>query len=159
MPKPNSPEGSERVVVVGLGNILMKDDGVGVHAIWALQHKILPASVDIIDGGTSPDIVFLVEGAKKVILVDAASGGGEPGTVYRLSLDDVSERTAYLSVHDIGLVESLKMLERLTGKTLDVLIIGVEPAIVAAGTELSPELERRLPDIVDFIEEELRNEF
>ena len=80
---PNKP----RIVVVGVGNLLLKDEGVGVHVAQALQKVSSPVDFEVVDGGTSPDIFPLFEGVEKLIVVDAAMGGGQPGDIYRFTLD------------------------------------------------------------------------
>ncbi len=69
-------------MIVGVGNILLKDEGIGVHVVRALQEMSLASpkgEVEVVDGGTSPSAFDTAEGADKLIIVDAARGGGEPG--------------------------------------------------------------------------------
>ncbi len=147
---------SAKIVVLGLGNALLKDEGVGVHVIHALPHNSIPEEVDIIDGGTSPDIIHLIGDAHKLIIVDAARGGGEPGTIYRLTPDDIaSQRELTLSTHDIGLFPSLRLMESLGNSPQETVIIGIEPKEIELGLELSPELEQKVPSIVEVVLEEI----
>lgn len=152
---PSPHKGRTRVVVVGLGNILLRDEGVGVHVAWELSKKALPPWVEIIDGGTSPDVIYQIETTDRIILVDATSGGGEPGSIYHFPLSEVRGRITPISAHDIGLIESLKLLEYFQGQVLNVSVIGIEPADVSTGTGLSAALEEMLPDIVVRVEEEI----
>jgi len=82
---PNKPEkeATPRIVVIGVGNLLLKDEGIGIHAVQALQELDFPPDVKLIDGGTSPDIIAYTRAGDKLIIVDAAKAGGEPGTIYR----------------------------------------------------------------------------
>ena len=83
-------------MIVGVGNVLLKDEGIGVHVVRALQEMSLASpngEVEVVDGGTSPSAFDSAEGADKLIIVDAARGGGEPGTVYRFTPDEVSGET------------------------------------------------------------------
>jgi hydrogenase maturation protease len=147
---------SAKTVVLGLGNALLKDEGIGVHVIHALQHNSIPAEVEIIDGGTSPDITYLIEEAHKLIVVDAARGGGEPGTIYRLALDDItSQGELTLSTHDISLFYSLRLMESLGNSPEETVIIGVEPKEIDLGLELSPELEQKVPSVIKVVLEEI----
>jgi hydrogenase maturation protease len=142
--------------VVGIGNTLLKDEGVGCHVVHALEEVSLP-DVEIIDGGTCPDVLQRLEGADKLIIVDAVKGGGMPGQIYRFHLEDITvEQKPFLSLHDMNLVDSL-MLMRLWHNIGEAVIIGVEPREINWGLELSPELREKMPQIVDAILSELNN--
>jgi hydrogenase maturation protease len=148
----------KRTVIIGVGNVLLKDEGIGVHVARALQEMSLASSeeeVEVVDGGTSPDAFDSAEGADKLIIVDAACGGGEPGTIYRFAPDGLSEGPRLLtSLHDLGLLDSLRMMESVGNPPRDTVIIGVEPAEVDWGLELTPTLRRKLPDVVRLVVEE-----
>ena len=144
----------KKTVVLGTGNELFKDEGVGVHVSRILQTKLSPSSGDIgvIDGGTSPDIWSLIDGADKLIIVDAVRGGCEPGTIYRFTPQQiVAERAIITSVHQMGILENLSLMELVGGKPKETIIIGVEPKELEPGLELSPELQRRLPKIIQTV--------
>jgi len=142
--------------VLGIGNVLLRDEGVGCHVVHALEEIPLP-DVKIIDGGTCPDILQLLEDADKLVIVDAVKGGGTPGQIYRFHLEDITlEQKPFLSLHDVGLVDSL-MLMQLWHKTGEAVIIGVEPGEINWGLELSPELREKMPQIIDAILAELNN--
>lgn len=80
----DSQKNSGRIVVLGLGNMLLKDEGIGVHVAQWLQEKNLPGNVEVIDGGTSSlDILLLQEGPYKLVVVDAMKTGKKPGTIYK----------------------------------------------------------------------------
>ena len=148
----------QRVAVVGIGNVLLKDEGIGVHVARALREVVGTdrADIDIIDGGTSPDVFLLVEGVSKLILVDAVKGGGNPGSIYRFHPDDiVSEEKYMLSAHQIGLLDGRRMLEYSGFKPDSIVIIGVEPKEIGWGLELSTELNEKLPQIVKVVMDEL----
>ena len=150
-----------RVAVVGIGNVLLKDEGVGVHVARALREAVGTdrADIDIIDGGTSPDVLLLVEGVRKLILVDAVKGGGAPGSIYRFHPDDiVSEERYVISAHQIGLLDSLRMLEYSGSKPDSIVIIGIEPKEIDWGLDLSTELNEKLPQIVKMVMDELGSE-
>ena len=81
----DSTERSPRVTVLGIGNLLLGDEGVGVHLVQRLADRVDAACVNLIDGGTTPDILSLVDSTvDKLIIVDAAKGGGKHGDIYRL---------------------------------------------------------------------------
>jgi len=140
-----------KCVILGVGNLLLKDEGIGVHIAQALQKMPLPDGVEVVDGGTSPDLPYLVEGADKLIVVDAVQAGGEPGSIYRLTPEDVAARPdALLSAHQMDLLASLRTM-RLDGGPKEMVIIGVEPREIGWGLELSPELKEKLPQIVQAV--------
>ena len=140
--------------VLGIGNILLKDEGIGCHVVHALEGIPLP-DVQIMDGGTCPDVVQLLEDTDNLVVVDAVKGGGMPGQIYRFHLEDVTlEQKPFLSLHDIGLVDNL-MLMKLRHSIGETVIIGVEPREIEWGLELSPELQEKIPRIIDAILAEL----
>jgi len=139
-----------RVAVVGVGNILLKDEGIGIHVVRALREVIgNRTDVELIDGGTSPDALLGLEAVPRLILVDATRGGGPPGSIYRFHPSDISvESQSITSLHQIGLLDSLKMMQLGGSQPDDIIIIGVEPKEIDWGMELSPELMQKLPQIV-----------
>jgi hydrogenase maturation protease len=140
--------------VLGIGNALLRDEGIGCHVAHALEEIPLP-DVKIIDGGTCPDVLQFVEDTDKLVIVDAVKGGGTPGQIYRFHLEDISlEQKSFLSLHDVGLVDNL-MLMQLWHDMSEAVIIGVEPKEINWGLELSPELQEKIPQIIDTILAEL----
>ncbi|HHW40263.1 MAG TPA: hydrogenase maturation protease [Syntrophomonadaceae bacterium] len=145
-------------LVVGIGNLLLKDEGVGVHVIRALEKRALPPDVELIDGGTAgADLLPYLSGAEKIIIVDALMGGGEPGAIYCLTPDDCEpqEEGVSISLHDLGVLVVLKDLELLEGRKTPVLIIGIEPKELGWGMELTPEVAASLPRVIELIEREI----
>jgi hydrogenase maturation protease len=141
-----------RIVIVGVGNLLMKDEGVGIHAVRRLQELDLPGDVETIDGGTSPDLIAYTRAGDKLIIVDAAKAGGEPGAVYRFLPEDLAHDAGDLaSAHQLGVVPNLKLLAMAGHPPGETVIIGVEPAEVAPGLELTDTLAARLPAIVEVV--------
>ena len=147
-----------KTVVVGVGNLLMGDEGVGVHIVERLKHLPLPSDVVVVDGGTQfwGDEEIL-NGAKKLIVIDAVLGGGTPGTIYRFGLDELEDETEglRLSCHDMGLIEKLRLMQLAGVQPRQTVIIGVEPAHVEYSTSLSKEVESKVPEIIDVVMTEL----
>jgi hydrogenase maturation protease len=142
--------------VVGIGNVLLRDEGIGCHVVHALERVPLP-DVEIIDGGTCPDVLELLEDTDKLVIVDAVKGGGVPGQIYRFHPEDITlEQKPVLSLHDTSLIDSLKLMQ-LWHNIGEVVIVGVEPRDLSWGLELSPELQEKMPRIIDAILEELSN--
>ncbi len=159
--KAKKPADMTRVVILGVGNLLLKDEGVGIHVIHALQNSLLPTNVDLelIDGGTSPNFLYLLDGADKLIIIDAVEGGNEPGAIYRFRAGDIEqEGKCALSMHEIGLLDDLEMMEHMGGKRKDAIIIGVEPKEIGWGLELSSELEQKVPQMVKVVLDEIMEE-
>jgi hydrogenase maturation protease len=145
-----------RVVVIGVGNLLLRDEGIGIHAVRALQEINLPADVAIVDGGTAPDLIACTGAGDKLIIIDAAKAGGEVGTIYRLQPQDLAEEQGHFtSVHELGVAQSLKLMTLVGNKPGEIVIIGVEPKEIDWGTELSPELQQKVPQIVRVILREI----
>ncbi|MGD0153957.1 MAG: HyaD/HybD family hydrogenase maturation endopeptidase [Thermacetogeniaceae bacterium] len=145
-------------IVLGIGNLLLKDEGIGVHLVRALEDRQLPPDVDVIDGGTAGcDLLPLLSGAEKIIIVDALKGGEPPGAVYRLTPQDFQQQAKYdvISLHDIGIMDALKMLELMDGYLPAVVIIGVEPGQIEVGLDLTPEVSASLPFILDLVMKEI----
>lgn len=148
-----------KIVILGVGNLLLRDEGFGVHLIKILRKEDLGyPNVEIVDGGTSPEIVSLVEGASKLIIIDAVKGGKEPGTIYRFNINDVSFTNSPmgLSLHQMGVADSLKMLELLGKQPKTTIVIGIEPMTIDYGLELSQEIQGKMPQIIGLIKEEIR---
>jgi hydrogenase maturation protease len=139
------------VLVAGLGNLLLKDDGVGVHAVRALQHGV-PRGVRAVEIGTAVlDALHLVEWADRVLAIDAMQAGGDPGTIYRYGVEDVADRTIGASLHEVDLVAALRFLTN--GHRPEITVLGVEPETIAAGLELSPSVQAALPRLVAAVQE------
>jgi len=147
---------------VGAGNLLMGDEGLGVHVVEALGKEYLPPYVTLIDAGTAVvDVLSGLRDYERIFLVDALRAGGSPGIVYRLGFGELLQRAerGHLSVslHQAGLLEAVQMA-RLDGLDPErITIIGVEPERLAPGIELSDTVSRRLPDICHLIMEEVRS--
>lgn len=138
-----------RIVIIGVGNLLLQDEGIGVHVVKALQEIDLPADIKLIDGGTSPDLVAYTRAGDKVIIIDAAKAGGRAGSIYRFQPEDLASGKGTLtSAHEMGVLENLKLMALTGNQPGEIVIIGIEPAETGFGTELSPALKAKLPKIV-----------
>jgi hydrogenase maturation protease len=145
-----------RVVVIGVGNLLLKDEGIGIHTVAALQEISLPPDVKLIDGGTSPDLIAYTKAGDKLIIIDAARAGGEPGAIYRFRPEDLAaEKGVLTSAHELGVVQNLSLMSLLGNQPAETIIIGIEPKEIEAGLELSAELRQKLPDIVKIVLKEI----
>jgi hydrogenase maturation protease len=145
------------VLVLGLGNILLRDEGVGVRVVEAMEQMDHPSEVEVFDGATAGlDLLEVLADRRKVIVIDAIDGDCEPGTVLRLTPEDlVFQAAGGVSLHEIGLVEVLRAATRLGVAPQEVVILGVQPRYVTYGLELSVTLAGLLPKIIDFVLAEL----
>ena len=138
-----------RTAILGVGNLLMKDEGIGVHVAHACEQLCLPENVEVIDGGTSIELASLVEGFDRLIVVDAALAGGKPGQIYRFALEEIDQgNSPLLSSHEFGIAQALGASAIAGNEPERIVIVGVEPKEIDWGLELSPELENRIPEII-----------
>jgi hydrogenase maturation protease len=144
----------ERLLILGIGNLLLADEGVGVHAAQALLKKDLPEGVAVLDIGTAIlDALPELEKADRVIVIDAVMAGKEAGTVYRIAYDDCEKPEQIASVHGFDLSRVLAMTSRESPPT--VTVIGVEPARIEWSLELSPPVAAALDIVLRTVESEL----
>lgn len=149
---------SQSVVVAGVGNTLMQDDGIGVWAVRALARDyVLPSWVRLMDGGVlGLQLVYELCSAQQLLIIDAMNGEGAPGTIYRLDADSLLKgRRMLMSLHEVSVAEVLSVGE-LLGMRPRTRILGVQPSEVASpGLELTPTLQAALPRVVAAAVEEL----
>lgn len=147
----------KRVMVVGIGNPLLTDEGVGVHVVNRLAEFNLPEGVELVDGGTNTyDLVDVFSSADHLIIVDALKAGDEPGAIYRAQLDELGLKPSAgaISLHELNFMEAMHMV-RLLGNNPQVVVFGIEPAVIDWGLELSPLLEARMPRLLELIKLEV----
>jgi hydrogenase maturation protease len=141
------------ILILGIGNILLRDEGVGVRVIERMRGVDLPKGVELVDGGTAgADLLDVLAERRKVIIVDAVQVDCEPGTVVRFGADDLArpEREG-ISLHELGLYEALMMTDKLNCAPEEVVVFGVKPKEVGYGLELTKEIETIVPDIIELV--------
>lgn len=140
-----------RIVVLGIGNILLTDEGVGVRVIEKLEQTYrLPPEVEIIDGGTcGMEMLEQLEDLDGLIVVDCVRYNKPPATPVLLKGSDVPVffRTK-LSPHQVSLSDVLASLEFTDKAPKVTAIIGMQPVSMSLGMELSPEVEARIPELL-----------
>lgn len=145
-------------LVIGIGNPLFCDDGLGVQVAQQLTDEKLPAGVQVQELGTPGwGLVNHFQGWRRVILIDAVQMGEEPGTWHRLGASEtkfVSENQS-ISLHEPGLADSLALAKTLNLMPDEIVLYGVEPAFTGPGLEMSPEVQTAIPLLVKNILEEL----
>ncbi len=145
-----------RALLLGIGNVLMGDEGVGVHVVRRLEGGSLPPDVACLDGGTGGfSLLEPMQEADRVVLVDATSDGAPPGTLRRLRPRFASDYPPTLTAHDIGLKDLLDAFY-LLGTTPDVTLYAVSIApLQEMSTELSTPLRAKLPEIAARVRSEV----
>jgi hydrogenase maturation protease len=149
------------VNIVGVGNVLMGDDGVGVAAVEALARRRLPEHVRLHDAGLAVwDVLGRLDPRDELIVLDAVRGDGVPGTVYRLRLDPpafgLSGPAAAFSLHEISVAPALR-LEALSGRDFgNTAVFGVEPDTIAWGAGLSRPVSAALDRLLDAVLEQVQ---
>jgi hydrogenase maturation protease len=148
----------KRILVLGVGNILLHDEGVGVRTIEKLDSEYdFSPNVELMDGGTlGIRLLDPISQADRVIVVDAVQNGQTPGTIYRLSAEELDKRLNFKnSLHQLNLVETLAYAEML-GNRPSAVIIGIEPADMSPwGVELTETIQSRFLDLCKKVLEEV----
>ena len=153
------------ILVLGIGNILLKDEGAGVHVVRELTARAERGGspgrhdVELYDGGTfGIDLLDTIANRRKVIVIDAVRADAAPGTVLRFTAADLAQREeADLSLHQVGLCETLAMARQLGCAPEEVVIFGIVPATLESGLELSPQVAAVMPRVIDLVLAELKN--
>jgi len=148
-----------KTLVLGVGNKLMSDEGVGVHAVERLVTEYdLSEEVQVLDGGTlGMDLLYYLENIENLLIVDAAETGKEPGEMIRLQNDEVPAfMSIKISPHQMGVPDMLAAakLKDLYPKRL--VLWGIQPELITLGLDLSPVLASRLDSLTEHLADELR---
>lgn len=148
----------KRVLILGIGNILLRDEGIGVRVIEALQGEALPDDVEAVDGGTSgADLIDTIADRPKVIVIDAVGGDKPPGTIYRMRPEDLMGGPPAMSLHELGLLEMLQMAGQMGCAPNEVVIFGVRPSSIEPGVELTETIKATIPRIIALVMDEAKN--
>jgi len=145
------------ILVLGIGNILLRDEGVGVRVVERLQQMDLPASVEVVDGGTAgADLLDVIAERQKVIVVDAVDADAEPAAILRFTGDELARSdTPDISMHDLGIAETLAMTKMLGCAPKKVVFFGVKPADLSPGLELSKPIADAMEKIIHMVLDEI----
>ena len=132
-----------RVTILGLGNILLSDEGVGVHVVNEFQKRYeVPPYVEIVDGGAAGlDLIPFIEGREKVVMVDAVNFDREPGYIDVLENEQIPVRlTQKASMHHLGLMDVLCIVRMSGNVPRELCIIGIQPKSLELGIDMTPEI-------------------
>jgi hydrogenase maturation protease len=147
-----------KTLILGVGNLLLSDEGVGLRVVERLATSYdLPEGVRILDGGTlGLDLLYYLEGVENLLIVDAVEMGKEPGTLLRLEGDEVpSFLSIKMSPHQIGIPDMLFAARLKDLYPRNVVLWGVQPAVLDTGLELSPPVAAQVNALVDKVVEQL----
>jgi hydrogenase maturation protease len=147
-----------KTLVLGIGNSLRSDDGIGIHVVESLREENLREGVNIREGLSGLDILGAIAGYERVIMIDAIKCGGEPGTVYKFSVGDLhAQQTLHaFSTHDVDIPTMLKLGRDLyPGKMPeDIVIIAVEAEDIETFSETcTPKVEKAIQEVVHLVKE------
>jgi hydrogenase maturation protease len=147
-----------KAVVLGVGNTILADEGVGVRVVEALERDYtVPEGVTVIDAGTSGmEMLEDMSDLDFLLVVDAIAAGKAPGELVQLRGDEVPVFfRRNLSPHGIGLSDVLASLEFLGAEPKETVILGVQPVSMELSTELTPTIAARVPELVAQVVAEL----
>lgn len=144
----------KELLIMGIGNWLMGDEGIGVHAIQQLENTILPYPVDLLDGGTGGfHLLEYFEMYKKVILVDATLGDHPVGTIRLIKPKFAADFPMAMSTHDIGLKDMVSALQLMgTMPEIHLFVVSIE-SLQQQGIELTQEIQNVLPELLNRIKD------
>ena len=145
------------VLVLSIGNILLRDEGLGAAVIEALSGMELPDGVELLDGGTGgADLLDIICDRKKLVVIDAIGAGLPSGSIVRLTADDLQANPGQIrSLHDFGLIETLAMAKHLGCAPEEVVVVGVEPKDLSVGIGVSEAISSVMPRIKQTVLNEL----
>ncbi len=147
-------------LILGVGNLLLSDEGIGIHAVKKLlETERLPEDVEIIDGGTAGlNLLYYLEGVDRLVIIDAVETGGPPGTMVRLAGDKIPAYMALkVSPHEITLPDFLAAAKLRDLYPREVVVWGMQPESLEVGIDLSPSLAAKLDTLVDLVVGEFVN--
>lgn len=145
-----------RAAVLGIGNVLQGDDGVGVAAVREIEVAGLVPGCDTFDGGTAPfDMMSVFLDYDLVVVIDAVRAGRRPGTVYRLTPDALDDSRTVRFAHGLGVSDTVRVAREL-GSQARVVVIGVEPKCIDWSLDLSDEVRASMGELVFAVRREVR---
>ena len=146
------------VLVLGIGNLLLSDEGVGVKAVEELENRYdCSDAVEIVDGGTSgSELLPFFDDRSHILIIDAVKTGNQPGTIVRIENPPAFFQKK-ISPHQIGLSDVLGLAAITDNLPRNTTLFGIEPKQLSTGLDLSPEVARNLSRLVDMVVAELKD--
>ncbi len=138
------------ITLLGLGSLLMQDEGVGIHAVRYIQENYETSGLEIIDGGTGGmDLLPFIENRDRLLVVDAANFGQEPGYIGVRRDEEIPALFGVkASLHHLGLADVLAAAQLMDIAPKEICLIGMQPQTIALGLELTELIQKKLPDLV-----------
>lgn len=153
-----------KLVIIGVGNILCSDEGVGVHIVNELKNMALKSNVALFDCGTSGiALLEAIDGSDKAIIIDAVYSGKEPGTIHLYTINDllqIEDRLlTFFSLHQFDLISTLKLASLTNAYRIPrkIVLIGIEAKNLDCSLNLSNEVKKAFPKVIDAIMQEIHN--
>lgn len=145
------------ILIVGVGNSIMMDDGLGVEVMNQLHEEYTDDKVDFFEGGTlGIDMLPWLSDREVIIFIDAIEANHKPGTIFRFEPNEVNYKNAIkTSVHQIGLIDSLNMTNFIGKAPRETILIGVQPNIIDWGLDLSAEVLASIPKVKKLVIDEI----
>ncbi len=142
----------KKTLILGIGNLVLKDEGVGIHIVQALENEKLPSHVDVLDGGTGGvGLIGELESYTNIIIIDATLDNSPCGTIKIIKPKFSSDYPRLLSSHEFGLRDMIEsMIVRETIPQIDLITISVKD-YQDIGMDLSMEVKKAVPDVVKLI--------
>ena len=158
-------ENIKPTIVIGLGNPLMADEGIGVALIEELSKLAaagnLPArDVEYYDGGCGGMyLLHTIAGRQKAVLIDCCIMGTPPGTLRRFTPDNVTsvKQMAHLSLHEVDILKVIELAQQIGQCPAEIVIFGIEPVSITHQMHLNEPLQAKIPDYIAAIEQEIQN--
>ncbi len=148
----------DRILVLGIGNILLSDEGAGIRVIEKLQERYeFPENVSVLDGGTlGLSLLGVISEVDHLIVVDAVRNGGKPGSLYRMEGNDLPKRIrSKNSLHQVDFLETMTMCQVLDNVP-ETVILGIEPLdIESVSLESTPTILAKMDILIDMVLKEL----
>ncbi|MDD4516771.1 hydrogenase maturation protease [Massilibacteroides sp.] len=140
-------------LILGVGNLLLEDEGVGIHVIRALEKEPLPPNVHLMDGGTGGfHLISWLEKYDRIIMIDATLDDNAPGTIRVISPQYASDFPPLMSAHEIGLKDMIEVMQLSSGKLPDILLIVISVLNISnVGMNLSPSVEAAIPEVIQML--------
>ena len=148
-----------KVLVMGVGSILMTEEGIGIRAVEELDKRYrFPENVEILDGGTSGiELLSYISGKDYLIIIDAIKSGNPPGTVLRVEGEDVPARfRTRISPHQLGISDLLAAATLTDEMPKQLVLFGIEPKEIVLGIGLSTEVRANLDRLIQVVVDELK---
>jgi hydrogenase maturation protease len=149
---------NSKIMILGVGNVLLTDEGAGIHILKELEKHELPEDTELLEGGTAGmELLSLIEEVDHLVIVDSVNAGVEPGAIFKFKPDDISVLPPEFNVsfHQVGLLEVLKMGQIFGKLPKTVTIFGIQPKTLQWGLELTPEVAIKIPKLTELVLQEV----